>query len=222
MIERLQTALGYRFREPALLKQALTHRSVSATNNERLEFLGDGLLNFVVGAALYEREPKAEEGALSRLRASLVREETLANIARSFNLGDVLTLGESELKSGGYTRDSILADALEAITGAVYLDGGFAPAQEMCLRFYAPLLAALPDPETLKDSKTRLQEWLQGRGKPLPKYEVLSESGPAHARRFRVRCTLADGSEHTEAEAAARRGAEQDAAYKMLEKINVV
>ena len=174
----------------------------------------------MIGATLYAARPQDDEGALSRLRASLVREETLAQLARELNLGDELKLGESELKSGGYRRDSILADALEALLGAVYLDGGFAAAHKTCLKLFAPLLDHLPDPESLKDSKTRLQEWLQGRSRPLPKYEVISESGPAHARCFRVRCQLQDAEQATEAEAAARRTAEQDAAKKMLEICN--
>lgn len=219
-MERLSAALGYAFREPALLRQALTHRSQGPRNNERLEYLGDGLLNFIVGAALYELRPRDEEGALSRLRASLVREESLARIARSLELGALLQLGESESKSGGARRDSILADALEAVIGAIYLDGGFEPARETCRRLFGPMLADLPDPESLKDPKTRLQEWLQGQGRPLPRYEVLDESGPAHRRLFRVRCSLADTGDTTEAEALSRRGAEQQTAEDMMRKCN--
>lgn len=205
-----------------MLTQALTHRSVSAVNNERLEFLGDGLINAVIGAELYALRPKEDEGALSRLRASLVREETLAGLSRALQIGDALRLGESELKSGGYTRDSILADALEAVIGAIYLDAGFEAARAACLQLYSPLLAHLPDPESLKDSKTRLQEWLQGRSRPIPRYEVLSESGPAHARRFRVCCTLTDVADmQTEAEGSSRRGAEQDAAQKMFQRLEL-
>lgn len=217
--ERLQRVLGYQFRDPALLQQALTHRSLGANNNERLEFLGDSLINCIIGAALYAAQPRAEEGALSRLRASLVCEDSLARIARRLELGDELRLGESELKSGGYTRDSILADGFEAIIGAIYLDAGFAAAQDTSLHLFAPMLERLPDPEQLKDSKTRLQEWLQARSRPLPRYEVLSESGPAHARRFAVSCQLADALLMSQAEGSSRRGAEQDAAQKMLEKL---
>ena len=219
-VERLSAALGYAFRDPALLQQALTHRSQGARNNERLEFLGDGLLNFIVGAALYERRPRDEEGALSRLRASLVREESLARIARSLELGKLLNLGESESKSGGARRDSILADALEAIIGAIFLDGGFEPARASCLKLFEPMLADLPDPETLKDPKTRLQEWLQSRGRPLPRYEVLAESGPPHRREFRVCCALTDIEKFTEAAGSSRRSAEQQAAEMMLETLN--
>ncbi|HEY1076249.1 MAG TPA: ribonuclease III [Fontimonas sp.] len=212
----LQRRLEYPFTDQALLVQALTHRSLSGRNNERLEYLGDALLNFVIGAALYEVKPVAEEGALSRLRASLVREESLAQLARDLDLGEFIRLGESELKSGGYRRDSILADAFEAVLGAVYLDGGFAAAQTVARRLFSNLLDNLPDPERLKDPKTRLQEWLQARSRPLPRYEVLQEEGPPHARRFRVACTLPDDELRTEAEAASRRYAEQQAAEVML------
>lgn len=217
--QRLLQQIGYTFRDPKLLEQALTHRSQSHVNNERLEFLGDGLINFVVAAALYQACPKIEEGGLSRLRASLVREESLAGIARELELGELLKLGESELKSGGFRRDSILADALEALVGAIYLDAGYAAAQAVCLKLYTSQLAALPDPETLKDPKTRLQEWLQKQSRPLPLYEVLSEQGPPHRRVFSVRCQLADGDETTNASGASRRHAEQRAAQQLLEKL---
>ncbi|QHS09827.1 ribonuclease III [Sinimarinibacterium sp. NLF-5-8] len=218
-LTRLQKQLGYRFGDPALLQLALTHRSASGRNNERLEFLGDALINFVAAAALYECRPKAEEGALSRLRASLVREESLAFLARELKLSDVLTLGESELKSGGFRRDSILADAFEAVMGAILLDGGFAAASAAARQQFAAMLSNLPDAETLKDPKTRLQEWLQARARPLPHYTVLSEQGPAHARRFHVRCELADEPASTEAIASSRRGAEQQAAADLLHQL---
>lgn len=217
---RLDAALGYRFADPALRELALTHRSAAGADNERLEFLGDALLNFVIGEALYRAQPQAAEGALSRLRASLVREESLAKVARGLELGDSLHLGESELKSGGFRRDSILADALEALIGAAYLDGGFEAARDLCLRLFAPLLQSLPDAETLKDPKTRLQERLQSQGRPLPRYEVLQETGPAHRRRFVVACTLADNGAATQAEGASRRAAEQQAAESMLEQLD--
>lgn len=216
-LERLQRRIGYRFVDSTLLQRALTHRSVSGNNNERLEFLGDGLINFVVAAALYEAHGRAEEGALSRLRASLVREESLARLARELELSEVLSLGESELKSGGFRRDSILADALEALLGAVYLDGGFEAARQVSLALFAVMLAELPDAESLKDPKTRLQEWLQARSRPLPRYEILSESGPPHRRLFRVRCQLADGELATEADGSSRRNAEQRAAEMLLQ-----
>lgn len=215
-LQRLSRTLSHQFRDVRLLEQALTHRSLGATNNERLEFLGDALINFVAAAALYELRPKEEEGPLSRLRASLVREESLARIARELNLGDVLKLGESELKSGGFRRDSILADTLEALLGAVYLDAGFEAARAVLLKLFAPLLENLPDPQTLKDSKTRLQEFLQADSRPLPHYEILSESGPPHRREFLVRCSLGDAIDVAEASGPSRRQAEQGAAEKML------
>ncbi|ULQ46572.1 ribonuclease III [Flagellatimonas centrodinii] len=218
----LQTAIGYQFQSPALLEQALTHRSCGGSNNERLEFLGDGLLNAVIGSALYACRPRDDEGALSRLRASLVREATLAGIARGFELGSLLRLGESERKTGGHRRDSILSDALEALLGAIWLDGGFEAAQRCCLDWFAARLQALPDPESLKDPKTRLQEWLQGQGLALPGYQVLAADGPPHRRRFTVRCTLAGDPRHAEAEAGSRREAEQRAARLLLEQLGVV
>lgn len=216
MSERLSQKLGYAFRDSALLSRALTHRSASASNYERLEFLGDGLLNFVVGEALFRVRPQAEEGDLSRLRASLVCEDSLAAVAEKIQLGEELVLGAGELKSGGFRRHSILADTLEALLGAVYLDGGFDAARDACLRLFAEPLAQLPDAALLKDAKTRLQEYLQGRGRPLPLYEVQSAEGPAHRQSFTVLCRLADSPESTEGRAASRRGAEQDAAEKML------
>ncbi|NGY04446.1 ribonuclease III [Solimonas terrae] len=214
--KKLECRLGYVFHDAGLLEQALTHRSSGHVNNERLEFLGDALVNFVIADALYRLRAKAEEGPLSRLRASLVREETLAGLARELELSDALTLGESELKSGGYRRDSILADAFEAVLGAVYLDGGFEPARTVCERLFVTLLADLPDADSLKDAKTRLQEWLQAQGRPLPRYEVIEESGPPHKRQFRVRASLADADATTEAQGSSRRGAEQDAASQLL------
>ncbi|HET8883131.1 MAG TPA: ribonuclease III [Solimonas sp.] len=215
----LERRLGHVFRDARMLDQALTHRSTGHLNNERLEFLGDALVNFVIAEALYRLRDSAEEGALSRLRASLVREATLAALARELELSDVLTLGESELKSGDYRRDSILADAFEAILGAVYLDGGFEAAKAVCERLFASLLADLPDADSLKDAKTRLQEWLQAQGRPLPRYEVIDESGPPHKRSFRVRASLADDGFATEAQGSSRRGAEQDAASQLLQTL---
>ncbi len=222
LLNRLQQRLDYQFAAPELLQQALTHRSFSGHNNERLEFLGDGLLNFVIGDALYTLKPRDEEGALSRLRASLVREETLAKLARELELGEFLQLGESELKSGGFRRDSILADAFEAILGAIFLDGGFDKARAAALRLYTALLDTLPDPERLKDAKTRLQEWLQARARPLPAYAVLSEEGPPHARRFHVRCALTDAELGSEARGGSRRIAEQRAAEMLLKQLEQI
>ena len=218
-LSRLSGRLQHEFKNPALLEHALTHRSVGALNYERLEFLGDGLINFVVGEMLYAVRPQAPEGDLSRLRASLVCEESLARLAESLHLGEALRLGAGELKSGGYRRESILADALEAVLGAIYLDGGFEPARLACLRLYESALSGLPEAAALKDPKTRLQELLQGQGRPLPRYEVVEESGPAHRRQFLVRCSLGDASQATEARAASRRAAEQAAADEMLRQV---
>ena len=219
-LDRLQRALGYRFQDEPALVRALTHRSASHENNERLEFLGDAMLNFAIGEALYLRQPKAAEGDLSRLRATLVREETLAIAARRIQLGEVIRLGSGELKSGGFRRDSILADGLEAVIGAVYLDGGFDAARTLCLRLLEPELDTLPDSHSLKDAKTRLQERLQAQGRPLPEYAVLSEEGPPHRRSFRVRCRLPDDLAETAGEGASRKFAEQQSAERMLEQLN--
>jgi len=216
-LARLQRALGYRFQDEGALVRALTHRSVGHDNNERLEFLGDALLNFAVGEALFRRAPKAAEGDLSRMRATLVREETLAAVARRIELGEVILLGSGELKSGGFRRDSILADGLEAVIGAAYLDGGFEAARELCLRLLDPELEHLPDPGSLKDAKTRLQEHLQALGRPLPEYSVLSEDGPPHRRSFRVRCRLVDDGAASDGDGASRKFAEQQSAERMLQ-----
>src|SRR5688500_10538669 len=185
--------IGHRFARPELLQQALTHRSAGAPHNERLEFLGDALVNLIVAETLYEHWPQADEGALTRARAELVRESALAPIARTLELGSRLTLGPGEMKSGGHRRDSTLADALEAVVAAIYLDAGFEACRAAVLPWFAASMEALPAtgrPE--KDPKTRLQEWLQGRQKALPQYELVSESGDDHAKHFRVRCNVAD------------------------------
>ena len=212
----LARRLGHDFRDPALLDAALTHRSAGGAHNERLEFLGDAVLNCVIAEAVYERRPDAPEGDLSRLRASLVRERTLAEIAGELDLGACLRLGSGELRSGGFRRASILADAVEALVGAVYRDAGFAAAREVLLRLFADRLATLPDADTLKDAKTRLQEWLQGRGRPLPGYRTIEVSGAEHARRFVVCCELADAELSVTGEGSGRRRAEQAAASAML------
>ena len=218
-LERLQRRLGYRFRDPQLLARALTHRSATSANNERLEFLGDGLINFVVAEALYRARPQAGEGDLSRLRASLVCEDALARLAETIELGDLLMLGGGALKSGGFRRAPILADTLEAVLGAVYLDGGFEAGHAACGQLFAEALAQLPDPATLKDAKTRLQEYLQGAGRPLPVYELLVSEGPEHRPSFTVSCQLADAGDVTEGQAASRRNAEQAAAEQMLQRL---
>lgn len=218
-LDRLQAALGYRFESPALLTQALTHRSFGSDNGERLEFLGDGWVNFWVGDALYRARPHADEGELSRLRASLVCEPALAKIALQLNLGDALRLGGGELKSGGYRRESVLADALEAVLGAVVLDGGFPAASAVAEKLFADSLSHLPSGAAPKDAKTRLQEWLQGRGRPLPEYRLLDSSGPAHRQIFIVACVLSDAAQQTQADGVSRKAAEQKAAELMMEEL---
>lgn len=213
----LERALGCRLPEPALLEEALTHRSFSSRNNERLEYLGDAVLSFVVAGILFRTFPDASEGELSRFRASLVSGESLGTIALELGLGDHLRLGEGELKSGGFRRASILADALEAVVGAIYLGAGLDAAREAVERLLRPRLATLPSAAELKDPKTRLQERLQADGLALPRYEVLEVSGEPHDQRFRVRCTADDLGISTEASGTSRRRAEQEAAERLLE-----
>jgi len=213
--------IGHAFNDPGLLQQALTHRSAGTPNNERLEFLGDSIVNMMVAQALYERWPKADEGALTRARAELVREGALAVIARELQLGERLILGPGEMKTGGHRRDSILADALEAVVAAIYLDAGFAACRTVVLPWFSASMQALPatgKPE--KDPKTRLQEWLQARQKALPQYELVSESGDDHAKTFRVRCGVTDPAVSTEGEGATRLLAEQQAAAAALEQLD--
>ena len=210
---------GHVFRDPALLAQALTHRSAGAPHNERLEFLGDALVGLIVAEALYLRWPKADEGAMTRARAELVRESSLARIARDMDLGARITLGPGEMKSGGHRRDSILSDALEAVVGAIYLDAGFEACCRAVLPWFEPQVAALPSGGIGKDPKTRLQEWLQGRQRPLPGYELVSESGEEHARIFHVRCSLTEPALEAEGSGSSRRAAEQDAATAVLNQL---
>jgi ribonuclease III len=218
--ETLEKSLGHQFDDPDLLKQALTHCSAGSRNNERLEFLGDALLGCVIAAALFERHPKAREGELSRLRASLVRRESLAELSQGLDIGRHLRLGAGERKSGGHNRNSILADALEAIFGAIFLDGGFDACRQSILRLFSDKLAAAADPEALKDAKTRLQEYLQSRQMALPEYTVIEVSGNAHAQSFRVQCELGDSLlAPTQGSARSRRQAEQKAAASMLEQL---
>ncbi len=214
--QELAKRLSYRFSNASLLEQALTHRSHSARNNERLEFLGDGALNFVIATQLYLKFPNLAEGDLSRLRAQLVKESTLSEIAQSLQLGDALKMGEGELKSAGWRRPSILADALEAIVGAVYLDGGYAAAQVFVLELYAQKLATI-DPKVIdKDPKSLLQELLQGRKIAVPEYTVTHTSGEAHAQQFVVECHIAKHNIRTLGEGTSRRLAEQAAAKLAL------
>jgi len=209
-------ALGYRFQDEGLLEQALTHRSVSGGNNERLEFLGDAVLGLVMAEAVYGAHPRADEGTLSRLRARLVRRETLEELARQLALGDLVRLGGGELRAGGHRRGSILANALEAVFGAVFLDGGWVATRSSILRVLGPRLAALQADEELRDPKTRLQELLQAEGHPLPTYDVEQVSGSAHAQHFAVVCRLATPGLEVRGEGASRRAAEQQAAEKAL------
>jgi len=212
-------ALEYRFDEPALLQTALTHRSAGSLNNERLEFLGDALLNCVIAIELFERRPEATEGDLSRLRASLVRGETLAAVARELGLGEAVRLGEGERKSGTYRRDSVLADTFEALLGAVYLDSDFATVAGLIRDLFAQRLEGLPSAERLKDPKTRLQEYLQRDGRPLPEYELVEASGADHARQFTVRCRVAALDVECVATAGSRRKAEQQAARACMDRL---
>ncbi len=202
-----------------LLTLALTHRSAGRANNERLEFLGDAALGLVMAEALWSRLPDADEGDLSRRRAALVNKDSLASLARELCLGDYLRLGPGELRTGGHARDSILADALEALIGAVYVDCGFARVREMLLQLFESRLHQVAGKEATKDPKTRLQEWLQARRRPVPEYNVTEVSGAAHDQRFAVVCRLADtGAEH-HGQGSSRRRAEQDAAARMLAEL---
>ena len=203
---------GYRFRQPDLLRQALTHRSFGAPHNERLEFVGDAVLNCVVGTSLYERFPALPEGDLSRMRAGLVNKDTLAQVARQLGLGSDILLGEGELKSGGAQRASILADALEALFGAVFLDGGFAAARDVIITCYADVLRDAHPAAIGKDPKTRLQEWLQARRRPVPEYVVTATRGEAHEQQFTVECRIPGMAIVAAGEGASRRVAEQIAA----------
>ncbi|AWI51986.1 ribonuclease III [Actinobacillus porcitonsillarum] len=218
-LERLQKKLGYQFETLDYLTQALTHRSAASKNNERLEFLGDSILNFTIGKALYDKFPKANEGELSRMRAALVREQTLAVIARQFELGEYLKLGAGELKSGGFRRESILSDCVEAIIAAIYLDKGMEPAMERIYAWYETFLAEITPGEAQKDPKTRLQEFLQGRKLPLPEYEVIDIKGEAHNQTFKVTCKVQGIDEIFTGQGTSRRKAEQNVAEKVLTQI---
>jgi len=209
--------IDYRFADQQLLEEALTHRSRGALNYERLEFLGDSVLNLVISSRLFELKPDAQEGDLSRMRARLVRGESLTDIASGLGLGKQLLLGEGEMKSGGFRRASILADAFEALLGAIFLDSNYAGCRNVILDLFDPLIEKLPGIEELKDAKTRLQEWLQGRGSPLPEYTLLREEGADHVKKFHVQCRIVDDGSKVEASGSSRRRAEQAAAAKMLD-----
>jgi ribonuclease-3 len=211
--------LGYEPRDLSLFRAALTHRSAAGPNNERLEFLGDAVLNLLIAQRLYEVFPQAAEGDLSRLRARVVSREPLAEVASSLRLGETLQLGSGELVSGGFRRQSILADALEALCGAVYLDGGIEAAEPVITRLFGARIAALPEAEALKDPKTRLQEYLQSRSLTLPRYAILSIEGEQHAQTFEVSCEVRDLGRRVQGRGSSRRRAEQEAAERMLIEI---
>lgn len=213
----IERAIGYVFSSRSIQDQALTHRSFGAVHNERLEFLGDSVLNCVIAQALYERFSEVREGDLSRLRANLVRQETLAEIAQRLGLGEQLRLGEGELKSGGFRRPSILADALEALFGAVFVDGGFEQARKTILMLYEPFLAHLDPRHSGKDAKTALQEFLQGRRLALPQYHLRATRGEAHAQEFEVECLIPELGISTLGRGPSRRAAEQEAARRAFE-----
>ncbi len=215
-----QAKLSYLFRDPSLLSQALTHRSHDhGQHNERLEFLGDSILSVVISHQLYLRFPAANEGDLSRLRAHLVKGDRLAEIAQCLGLGQYISMGPGELKSGGFRRASILEDAIEALVGAIYLDGGFDAAQQFILSLYESRFQVLPELDTIKDPKTRLQELLQAKKLPLPQYRVEETTGADHERNFKVSCTVSGLKESTYGVAESRRKAEQICAQLALEAL---
>ncbi|HHH36709.1 MAG TPA: ribonuclease III [Gammaproteobacteria bacterium] len=218
-LNQLLDKLDYRFDDERLLRQALTHRSAGSVNNERLEFLGDAILNFVIAEVLYRRFPTVDEGRLSRLRANLVKGETLAVAARRIDLGNALLLGPGELKSGGFRRDSILAGALEAVIGAVYLDGGIEAARTLILRLLAKEIEQVTPEGPIKDAKTRLQEYLQGRRLPLPTYSVTAVRGRAHDQVFEVACRVSGLEDVVVGQGSSRRRAEQQAAERALQRL---
>ena len=215
-LDSLRRKIDYSFTQPQLLERALTHRSAGKQNNERLEFLGDAALGLVIAQELYDRFPGADEGDLSRLRASLVKGDTLAELAVAMELGAYLLLGPGELKSGGASRGSILAGAVEAIIGAVYSDGGFNACRNLIFLLYRDRLAAISPELVDKDPKTRLQEYLQAKGLAVPLYEVLSVVGTGHTQQFRVLCTIESLGKKSEGSGSSRRKAEQEAALKIV------
>ncbi len=219
MTNRLEQVIGHTFSDASLLLTALTHRSHSSPHNERLEFLGDSILNGVIARALFDRFPDVPEGDLSRLRANLVRQDSLHQLAITLSLGEQLRLGEGELKSGGAKRPSILADALEALFGAVWLDAGFDAASAVIVRLYGGMLSAIVPGQPMKDAKTRLQEHLQGKRLPLPKYSLTGTEGEAHAQQFKIACEIESLHIRIEGSGGSRRAAEQMAAERALERL---
>jgi len=215
-LNRLQKKINARFNDQALLEQALTHRSIGQSNNERLEFLGDAILGFIVADAIYMKFPTADEGIMSRLRANVVNGETLASIAQELNLSDELVLGQGEMKSGGKHRASILADAVEAIIGAMYKDQGLTNTTDWVLQVFGSKLDALSIDLATKDPKTQLQEYLQARGVTVPKYSVISTTGLDHDQLFTIECQVANMPNKVTAKASSRKKAEQKAAAQIL------
>ena len=214
-----ETLVDYTFTDKALLRQALRHRSAGPPHNERLEFLGDAVVNLLVADALFQRWPDANEGFLTRARAELVRESAMAALARQLDIGSHLILGPGELKSGGWRRDSTLADTLEAIIAAIYLDGGFETCRQVVLPWFEAAFAALTQNKLEKDAKTRLQEWLQARQQALPSYHLLAEEGDDHAKHFRVECRLSEPERFSLGEGSSRRHAEQQAAARLMQQL---
>lgn len=219
-LAELMRQLEYQFVDTDLISLALTHRSKGAQNYERLEFLGDSLLGFVIADWLYQEYPKLAEGKLSRMRSSLVRRESLAEVARELSLSDYLILGEGELKSGGFNRDSILSDAVESIIGAIYLDSGFNQARQFIERNFKGHIASLSEESTFKDAKSKLQEYMQKKGFSLPHYEIIETTGQQHMQTFTVECSLPDSDERATAVAGSRRLAEQKSANMVLDMLN--
>ncbi|AEO08611.1 ribonuclease III [Buchnera aphidicola str. Ak (Acyrthosiphon kondoi)] len=219
--KKIQKVLGYTFTHKDLLKQALTHRSASSKHNERLEFLGDSILSFVIASALYQHFPYIDEGDMSRMRATLVRGNTLAEIAYEFDLGEYLQLGQGELKSGGFRRESILANTVEALIGSIYLDSNIKTVEELILKWYEKRLENISPGDTQKDPKTRLQEYLQSKHLSLPTYFIVEVYGEAHNQLFTIHCKISIISEYLIGTGSSRRKAEQDAAQKALIQLGV-
>lgn len=219
MMNELAKKLDYKFKDSKFLKIALTHRSKSVDNNERMEFLGDAVVNFVIAEILYQQFPKASEGDLSRFRATLVNRDTLADLAKEFDMGQYLILGPGEMRSGGNERSSILSCAMEAVIGAVYMDGGFDAARACIVKWYQPWLQNLSNAADHKDPKTLVQEYLQSQRMPLPIYTVEEIEGEAHQQRFTVSCQVEGSDKKTYGKGTSRRRAEQDAAQLMIEKL---
>lgn len=211
-LARLSKQIGYSFKQASLLRQALTHRSHGSPHNERLEFLGDSVLSLAISSKLIHDFPKLSEGDLSRFRAHLVKEPTLADIAKELQLGDYLFLGEGELKSGGFRRPSLLADGLEAIIGAIYLDSNFDETSRVIEALFAPVIAKVDPKKLSKDPKTQLQEYLQSRKLPLPQYKIIATEGEAHEQHFKLECLIPELEIRARGEGASRRKAEQEAA----------